>query len=127
VPDQTAATILRLLAEGHLSVEEADRLLAALEASAGSDGRRREGPGAAPEQPTSKPAHARALRVRVREGGRQVVNLNVPVSLAASAAAHVPGLSSEHVGRILAAIEAGSPTTIVDVEDEDTSVLVSLE
>jgi hypothetical protein len=39
----------------------------------------------------------------------------------------VPGLSAEHVGRILAAIEAGSPTTIVDVEDDDTSVLVSLE
>src|ERR687895_1153665 len=116
MPDQTAATVLRLLAEGHLSVEEADRLLAALEASAGADGQRRDARGAAHGAPTSKPAHARALRVRVREGGRQVVNLNVPVSLAASAAAHVPGLSAEHVGRILAAIEAGAPATIVDVE-----------
>lgn len=130
MPDENAALILRLLAEGHLSVEEADRLLGALDADAHGPRPALSASGTRPAAPASQPprqAGARALRVRVREGGRQVVNLQVPMSLAASAAALVPGLSDEHVGRIRAAIEAGSPTTIVDVTDDDTSVLVSLE
>jgi hypothetical protein len=122
-----ARTVLRLLGEGHISVEEADRLLAALDREARSGPPPPPPPPAGPPPPPSEPSPPRSLRVRIREGGRQVVNLHVPVSLAASAAALVPGLSEEQVGRIRAAIESGTPTTIVDVEDEDSSVLVSLE
>ena len=122
--DEAAATVLRLLSEGHLSVAEADRLLGALEPR---DTTGVGAPSSGVRAGSSAPSRPRALRVRVREGGRQVVILQVPVSLAATAAAFVPGLSEEQVARIRAAIEAGAPTTIVDVQDEDTSVLVSLE
>ena len=124
--EDAATTVLRLLAEGRLTVDEADRLLDALDPGAG-DGVGRDGATSPAVGTPGAPSRPRALRVRVREGGRQVVNLQVPVSLAASAARFVPGLSEDQLGQLRDAIAAGTPMTIVDVEDDDTSVLVSLE
>jgi hypothetical protein len=133
MPDEIE-TILRLVAEGHLDVEAADRIIAALEGrAAGEADRRRDAPPAEtqPPSPTDTQGAARrprAMRIRVTEHGRQVVNLRLPLALADAALSRVPGLSREHRERVTAAIEAGLTGPLVDIEDEDgDGVLVIME
>lgn len=117
-------TVLRLVAEGRLTPEEAAPIVAALTAhgtparpataSAGSAGMVLSG--------------ARQLRIRVEEGGRTVVNLRVPLSVAETALNMVPGLAGEQAARVRAALEGGAIGPIIDVEDPDgDAVLISLE
>lgn len=107
--------ILRMVADGALTAEEADEILATLGTEGRSDPRDesaeadRSGPGQAP----------RRLRIEVREGGRRVVNLSVPLNIAGLASAFVPGLSDEDSDRIQAAIRSGQRGPIVDVGSED--------
>jgi len=111
-------TVLRLVAEGHLSPEEAAPIIDALRVAkpkpqAGGDPGRRGG---------------RHIRVRVTERGRAVVNLRVPVGFADMALRAVPGLGTGHGEQIRAAIESGTPGPILDIEDpEGDGVLISLE
>lgn len=138
-------TILRLVAEGKLSAEEAEPVLAAL---AEGDGTRQqlssEGePGDAdtwrrafasrsipplppippqPPQPTTPPSGSvvrRQLRIEVTEKGQRVVNLRIPLGLAGMAASLVPGLAAEHADRIREAIRAGSVGPIIEVDGGD--------
>jgi hypothetical protein len=137
-------TILRLVAEGHLSPEEAAPIIEAL--SGDPDIPR-------PMHPTSPPAGspapgfragtpgpegqgvgaggsrvARQLRIRVTERGRQVVNLNIPLGFADRALRMVPGIGDEQSDRIRAAIASGAIGPIVDVEDADGSgVRISID
>jgi len=126
--------VLQLVAEGHLDVERADRIIAALERTQKRDG----GEDRAAPQPTVGPAPTtemptggrgpRAIRIRVTEHGRQVVNLRLPLTHADAAVSMVPGLSSEHGQRLREAIAAGITGPLVDVEDEDgDGVVVSME
>ncbi|TVR54869.1 MAG: hypothetical protein EA425_01225 [Puniceicoccaceae bacterium] len=80
--------ILNLLAEGKLSVDEAERLLAAVAGVSGGTARgggsRSAGAGAAVEEPVMvvKKAPPRFLRVQVRSSGDQDhVNIRVPLNL----------------------------------------------
>jgi hypothetical protein len=117
--------LLRLVAEGRLTPEEAAPLVAALT-----------GPSAAPSSPPA-PAPAsgrvldegpRQLRIRVEEEGRTVVNLRVPLSVAETALRMVPGLGGEQAARVRAALQGGAIGPILDVEDPDgDAVLISLE
>jgi hypothetical protein len=127
-------TILRLVAEGHLGVEQAERIIAALERPGSGDAGRGQGTRPAetqPPSPTDSPGtvrRPRAIRIRVTEHGRQVVNLRLPLALADAAVNMVPGLSREHGDRLRAAIDAGLTGPLVDVEDEDgDGVLVIME
>jgi hypothetical protein len=120
--------ILRLVAEGRLTPEEASPIVEAL--SAASPDRKE----SAPEQAaraTSEAAAGRAgrqLRIRVSEHGRQVVNLRIPLTFAETALRMVPGIGAEQSQRIRDAVDAGALGPIVDVEDEDGSgVLITLE
>ena len=120
-------TILRLVADGHLSSDEAAPIIEALQerdARRGSTGdRTRTGAsGAAPG-----PARMRALRIQVAENGRIVVNLRVPLGLAAGAVDRVPGLPPRYRDSILQAIRIGATGSIVDVGDADDGVRVTLE
>lgn len=127
-------SILRLVAEGRLDVDQADRIIAALEQSQ-RDGAVRQAPAPptapTPLSPPAAPSPAQrptAIRIRVTEHGRQVVNLRLPMALADAALSRVPGLSREHGERVRAAIDAGLSGPLVDVEDADGSgVLVSME
>jgi hypothetical protein len=129
------ATVLRLVADGRLSPEEAAPLIEALSQAPRPDPRGTGGPG--PNRlppPPPRPfepgmsAQARRLRIRVTERGRQVVNLQIPVAFANSALRMVPGLSDEQAVAIREAIAAREPTTILDVEDEDgDGVVISME
>jgi hypothetical protein len=117
MPDEVEA-LLRLVAEGRLTPEEAAPILEALEE------RRAAANTAGP--PATRPG--RQLRVRITEHGRQVVNLRIPLAFAPMAARMVPGLSGEQADRIRAALDAGVVGPIVDVEDEDGSgVLIGIE
>lgn len=115
--------ILRLVADGALTAEEADQILATLATDRYSEPRDARDE-ADPPQAERTP---RRLRIEVREGGRRVVNLSVPLNIAGLASAFVPGLSDEDSDRIQAAIRSGQRGPIVDVgsEDGDRVLIVS--
>jgi hypothetical protein len=130
MPDDALERVLRLVAEGRLTADEAGPILDALEDRGGS------GPGAAASQAGSQDETpdastnrdpARTLRVEVTDGGRAVVNLRIPLSLGRAALSQVPGISDATSDRIREAIKAGIKGPIVDVDDGDDGVRISLE
>jgi hypothetical protein len=126
--------VLQLVAEGKLSADDAAPLLDALQrssrpapgAGAGPDARfsgadlgppPNIGPGIEPgAQPGQPPRWA---RIEVREHGRRVVDLRVPISLGRFALSRVPGLSSEQVSEVEQAVMSGAHGPILDVQDPD--------
>jgi len=128
------AIVLRLVADGRLSPEDAAPLIDALSRSAdegiGSGQRQRHPEPGAPPPPPPPPSvnDPRQLRIRVSERGRQVVNLRIPLTFADTALRMVPGLSDDQGNRIRAAIAGKTMGTILDVEDEDgDGVVISME
>lgn len=122
MPD--VAKILNLVAEGKLSAQEADEILAALNARETGSTPDRTTAGAAQAQP-QKTTH---LRIEVTDGGRHVVNLRVPINIAGWANSFLPGLSDLDSDRIRGAVESGTRGTILDITDDDGSrVLITSE
>ncbi len=123
--------LLRLVAEGRISAEEAAPLVAALEENA-----RRESAAAASsgDQPVRAERRLaadvladRKLRVYVAENGRPVVNIAIPLATAGFAIDQVPGLSPDHRSRIVEAISKGTMGPIVQVNDGGDEVLIAIE
>jgi hypothetical protein len=104
--------ILRLVAEGVLTPEEADEIIAALTA----EPRPEPAPGTTGRE---RPSGGRHLRIEVSEGGRKVVNLRVPLNIAGLATAFVPGLSEEDGEHIREAIASGVRGPILDIGSVD--------
>ena len=120
--------VLKLVAEGRLTAEEAAPILAALDARPTSGATRVSGEGAGGSSSAGSPGTPRYARVEIGERGRKVVDLRVPISLGRLALGRVPGISSEHVANLEAAIAAGSFGPILDIRDEDGgSVRIVLE
>jgi hypothetical protein len=125
MPDDALESVLRLVADGHLSAEEASPILDALEArsKASDDGQRtHRGPDPGPAAGSAAPpagGSGRAIRVEVTEAGRKVVNLRVPLALGRAAMQRIPGLSEATTERIREAIEGGITGPIVAVDDAD--------
>ena len=113
------ARVLELVAKGRLTAEEAGPILEALEAKSGSgEGSPGiDGPDAAAGGPAT--GTARYARVEVRESGRRIVDLRVPISLGRFALARVPGLSREQITEVEEAVVSGARGPIFDVEDAD--------
>ena len=123
--------IVRLVAEGRLSPEEAAPIIDAL-AAAGSAAAEARRTGAAARETArgirsggtrssgENAGPPRRLRVQVRENGRTVVDLQLPGVLAELAGA-VPGIPSAYAERVREALRAGLRGPIVDVIDEDGS------
>ena len=86
-------------------------------------------PIATPQPADAGPRTAtRAVRIQITDGGRAVVNLRVPMSLASLAGSVIPGLSEAQVGRLQQALRDGEIGTIVDVRDDQGSgVLIATE
>jgi hypothetical protein len=153
VPDELD-TILRLVAEGKLSAEEADPIIDALTRAHDIEGDAADHVGRADrhvnrvnrhldrvhrridrafeeaEQRIDRAAGSsgRHLRIRVTERGRQVVNLQIPIGLVEGALHFVPGLGSDQRDRVREAVRSGAIGPIVDVEDEDGGgVLITVE
>ena len=133
----TLEQVLRLVAEGRLTAEEAAPILAALDerGPAGAGGRQAPprqdpagGPGAGtspqPDAPPSGPdgfpegRGASVLRIEVRDRGRQVVNLRLPIAAGRFALDRVPGLSGDQVTRVREALRSGATGTLLEVDDD---------
>ena len=105
--------VLRLVAEGRLSAEEAEPILAALEATSGP------AEASYTEEPIRSDQAGRMARIEVTEHGRSVVNLRVPLGLGRMALAAVPGLLPANIERIREAVARGLTGPILQVQDED--------
>jgi hypothetical protein len=102
--------VLRLVASGRLSADEAAPILDALQADSRTEP-------SAPEPTLGRtPSAARAIRIEVSEGGNRIVNLRVPLALGRMAIDHVPGLAPDMVARIREALDQGltGPVLVVD-------------
>ena len=136
--------VLRLVSEGRLTADEAGPILAALDdrpgTAPGADGGatdarkappRDEPPGGFGSNPPPSfdipQTSATSLRLEVRENGRQVVNLRLPIAVGRLALDRVPGLSGEQVERVREALNDGMRGPILQVEDGDSGVLIVLE
>ena len=126
--------ILRLVAEGRLTPEEAAPILDALSAAerpprgptpASATPGSRAGSGKAGPSGSSGPSATSVpnrIRVQVRENGRVVVDLQVPGVLAGLAGS-LPGIPAGYADRVRDAIRTGLRGPIVDIRDEDDSGL----
>jgi hypothetical protein len=131
MPSDELETVLRLVAEGHLTAEQAAPIIEALTQRSAGQQRMpdRPGPGDHPRRHAMEhAASGRHLRIRVTEHGRQVVNLRIPLAFAGAAVRAVPGIGQEQAARIRQAIDAHALGPIIDVEDDaGDGVLISLE
>ena len=113
--DDALESVLRLVADGRLTAEEARPVLDALAAQADAT---TDDPGPSAEPATSPSGGpGRAIRLEVREGGRKVIHLRVPLALGRAALGRVPGLSDVTTDRIREAIDAGITGPILDVDE----------
>jgi hypothetical protein len=123
--------VLKLVAEGRLSAEEAGPVLDALQAAerVGDESGEDAATTAGPTSGTTPGATPRALRIEISEGGRRVVNLRVPLAIGRMAIDHVPGLSSDNIVRIREALDQGmtGPILVVDEGRDGDGVRIVLE
>jgi hypothetical protein len=118
--------VLRLVAEGRLTAEEAGPILDALDGTSdATDEAADQAAGDRSDQPAGAPA--RALRVEVTEAGRTIINLRIPLSLGRAAISQVPGISEATSDRIREAIAAGIKGPIVEVDEGGDGVRISIE
>src|SRR5687767_5618622 len=116
--------ILRLVSDGVLSPAEADEILGAIGAETAQADHAEQ-----PQRPTieQQPDGARSgtagrhLRVQVSDGGRQVINLRVPMNIAGWATAFLPGLPDDYADRIRSAMASGERGPILDINSDDGS------
>ena len=123
------ATILRLVAEGKLSAEEAAPIIEALSLPPrGAGGHPAHEDHAARHGLHGEGRARRRVRIQVSERGRRVVDLRIPLAFAAVAARAVPGIPDSYASLIERAVEGETLGTIVDAEDENgDGVLITLE
>jgi len=129
--------VLRLVASGRLTAEEAASVIDALEAAAAAQRQAEASLGtddaaATPDGTNPGPggaARPRAIRLEVSEGGRKVVNLRVPLSLGRMALDQIPGLTSDNISSIRQAMDAGltGPILSVDEDGEGNGVRIVIE
>ena len=88
--DDALDQVLRLVAEGRLTADEAGPILDALETRAAADADpARSTPGGS--KASSDDVPARAIRIEVSDAGRNIVNLRVPLALGRAALDNIPG------------------------------------
>jgi hypothetical protein len=125
------ATVLRLVAEGKLSPDEAAPIIEALTPGAQRSTARSASPAGhagGPEPRAGGESRGRRVRIQVKERGRRVVDVRVPLSFAAVAARMVPGIPDSYATLIEQAVETATIGPIVDTEDENgDGVLITLE
>jgi hypothetical protein len=111
--------VLELVASGRLTADEAAPILEALEAKGATEAGFAAGADTDRAPGSVDPGKARYARVEVREHGRRVVDLRVPISLGRFALSRVPGLSREQITEVEEAVVSGARGPIFDVEDAD--------
>lgn len=113
----TLEQVLRLVAEGRLTADEAAPILAALDdlpRAAPVTGRAQRTPSG-----RSDAGGATSLRIEVRDGGRSVINLRLPIAVGRFALDRVPGLSGDEVARVRDALSSGLRGPVLEVNEPD--------
>ena len=123
------ATVLRLVAEGKLSAEEAAPIIEALGRHRAPRPPEAPAPGFPFSGAVPGKGRGRRVRIQVTERGRRVVDVRVPLAFAAMAARMVPGIPDSYAALIERAVEGDMVGPIVDLaEDEDgDAVLITIE
>ena len=106
---EEAAPILDALSAASKATSQAARVVSAAQAGAGTDAGSGSTPAGAP----------RFARIEVRDNGKRVVDLRIPISLGRFALGRVPGLSAQHISDVERAVASGDRGPILDVQDED--------
>jgi len=125
--------VLRLVAEGKLTAEQAAPILDALAEADAAQAKAEAAVGAArtassaPGATGPGPGRPTALRVEVIEDGHKVVNLRIPISLGRFALDRVPGLSSENADLIRRAVSEGLVGQLLSIDDGPDGVRIALE
>jgi hypothetical protein len=129
--------VLRLVAEGRLTADEAAPLLAALDASqpgrrsrSQAPGDRSSGEGAEARDGAEAAGSARGasrMRIEVREKGRSVLKLRLPIAVGRFALDRVPGLSGDQVERVREALVSGQRGPVLEIDDDGDGVVIVLE
>jgi hypothetical protein len=126
------ARILRMVANGKLSAEEAAELLEALEPASRTEAR-----SALPAEsmPVSSPTGPRTLVINITEGGDSKVNVRIPLGLARAAGRFIPRQAQEYLEdhgidlkQILSEqITGWAKGPLIEVQDEKDHVLIAVE
>lgn len=140
--------VLRLVAEGRLTAEEAGPILAALDDRGAQQTAPQSVPKGAPSRsetpgddgfnPSADAPRpgldgfpegrgASVLRIEVRDQGRRVVNLRLPIAAGRFALDSVPGLSGDQVDRVREALRSGATGSLLEVDNDGDGVRISLE
>ena len=133
--------VLRMVAEGRLTADEAGPIIAALDVQPVDRPARPPRPeppggfGPNPPPDTRPPGRDRfaedrsasTLRIEVRDHGRLVVNLRLPIAAGRFALDSVPGLSGDQVIRVREALRTGARGTLLEVDDGGDGVRIVLE
>lgn len=132
--------VLRLVAEGRLTPDEAAPILAELDGTS-----RRPGPSTGRPSSTAEASSAtsstagaagddgsatgagRTLRIEVRDAGRTVVNLRLPLALGRYALDRIPGLSGEQADRVRDALRSGMTGPVLVVDDDNGGVRIAID
>ena len=129
--------VLRLVADGRLTAEEAAPIIAALEAAepkAPEDGagrrsveRAADGDWARAGSGSGSGSGGRSVRLEITEGGHTVVNLRLPAGLGEAAMLRVPGLSPAQVERIRSALADGMRGTLLEAGEDGDRVRIVID
>jgi hypothetical protein len=113
--------VLQLVADGRLTADEAAPILAALDEPEGGGTADRAGTGFHPDPGGAPDATgaASSIRIQVRDGGRSVVNLRLPLGLGRFAIDRVPGLATTEVETVREALRLGLRGSILEVTEPD--------
>jgi hypothetical protein len=120
--------VLRLVAEGRITAEQAAPILDALGADEG--GQETAG-SSAPSDPSSGASVGRGpasvIRIEVSDKGRKVVNLRIPVTLGRLALDRIPGLAGNHVDLVRQALAEGRTGPLLVLDDDGDGVRIAIE
>jgi hypothetical protein len=125
--------LLKLVADGRLTADEAAPIIAALQEKDRAAERATQAAGSRPASSDRRSVSARdalagrQIRVYVAEGGRPVINLTIPLAAAGFAIDQVPGLSDDHRSRIVEAVQSGLTGPILEVSDHGDEVRIAIE
>jgi hypothetical protein len=139
--DDERARVLRMVAEGKISPEEAADLLEAIQSSSAP---RSPEPASMPEPPSPPAFESRELRLRrrgrflvihVKEGGDNKVNVRIPLNLTRAAGKFIPRSAQTYLNKYeinlqeflddISETEGGG--TLLEVRDGDNKVLIAVE